>query len=288
MVCTDEYSAILESCPIRNMNEIDFARRPCTVIFVDLPLAENSVTLPAYGNRFKYCQYVDSHPCLLRQRGDRVIHRDSCCRDETHRAPAIALSGVCGDVFLRGGIPTHCGRILYGRNDSRGSLRTALANHFPDNFLSGIFYLCRRCTPDSSEFKPWLAFITLLYGGMLVFNWTTPYSLRFDTLEMIEPLRLSWGETLARFSGTAGLGNGFFRAVTSGVIIWVLWRSVVQYRRGERRMALFLAACQVLLIAAGVWGSNDRSWADRFFLCCGIRVSRVCVADERQLGAGIA
>ena len=138
---------------------------------------------------------------------------------------------------------------------------TCLTIFFPGFFIFVALYT------GQQRIKPWLAFITLLYGGMLVFNWTTPYSLRFDTLKMIEPLRLSWGETLARFSGTASLGNGFFRAVTAGVVIWALWRSVAQYRRGERRMALFLAGCQALLIAAGLWGTMiDHGLIDSFYV----------------------
>jgi diguanylate cyclase (GGDEF)-like protein/PAS domain S-box-containing protein len=130
-----------------------------------------------------------------------------------------------------------------------------------------VFFIFVAMYTGQQRIKPWLASITLLYGGMLVLNWTTPYGLRFDTLKMIEPLRLSWGETLARFSGTASPGNGFLRAVTAGVVIWALWRSVVQYRRGERRMALFLAACQVLLIAAGLWGAMiDHGLIDSFYV----------------------
>ncbi len=121
-------------------------------------------------------------------------------------------------------------------------------------FFPAFFIFVARYT-GQQQLKPWLGLIILLYGGMLVYNWTTPYGLRFSTLEMIEPLHLPWGETLARYSGTAGLGNVLFRAVTLGVIVWVLWRSVVQYRRGEHRMALFLATCQVLLIVASVWGA---------------------------------
>lgn len=138
---------------------------------------------------------------------------------------------------------------------------TSLTIFFPAFFIYVARYTGQR------QFKPWLVLITLLYGGMLVFNWATPYGLRFSSLEMIEPLRLPWGEMLHRFSGTASLGNEFFRTVSSAVILWVLWRSVVQYLRGERRMALFLAACQVLLIAATVWGAMiDHGLIDSFYI----------------------
>jgi diguanylate cyclase (GGDEF)-like protein/PAS domain S-box-containing protein len=117
------------------------------------------------------------------------------------------------------------------------------------------------------QMKTWFAVIALIFGAMLVANFFSPYSLRFSTLEMAAPLRLAWGETLARFSGTPGLGAEFLRVIVSGIVLWALWRSVVQFRRGERRMALFLAACQVLLIAASVWGEMiDHGLIDSFYI----------------------
>ena len=130
-----------------------------------------------------------------------------------------------------------------------------------------IFFIFVAYYTGQQRIKPWLAALVLLYGGMLVADFASPYSLRFSSLEMIAPLRLPWGETLYRFSGTTGMGNWLYRAATSGVILWVLWRSVVQFRRGERRMALFLAACQGLLIAANLWGAMiDQGLIDSFYV----------------------
>jgi diguanylate cyclase (GGDEF)-like protein/PAS domain S-box-containing protein len=133
--------------------------------------------------------------------------------------------------------------------------------------LVPIFFIFVAYYTGQQRIKPWLAALALLYGGMLVADFASPYSLRFSSLEMIAPLRLPWGETLYRFSGTTGMGNWLYRAATSGVILWVLWRSVVQFRRGERRMALFLAACQGLLIAANLWGAMiDQGLIDSFYV----------------------
>lgn len=136
---------------------------------------------------------------------------------------------------------------------------TSLTILFPVFLIFVALYTGQR------QIKPWLAVITLLFGGMLVVNFASPFSLRFSSLEMIAPLRLPWGETLHRFSGATGMGNWLYRAATSGVILWVLWCSVVQYRRGERRMALFLAACQAPLIAATLWDAMiDHGLIDSF------------------------
>jgi diguanylate cyclase (GGDEF)-like protein/PAS domain S-box-containing protein len=133
-------------------------------------------------------------------------------------------------------------------------------------FVPIFFFFVARYTGQLS-IKPWLVAITLFCVVMLVANFASPYSLRFDTMEMIAPLRLPWGETLARFSGTSGMGSVLFRAVFFSIIFWVLWRSVVQYRRGKRRMALFLAACMALLIAGNLWGILiDLGLIDSFYV----------------------
>jgi diguanylate cyclase (GGDEF)-like protein/PAS domain S-box-containing protein len=133
-------------------------------------------------------------------------------------------------------------------------------------FFPAYFVFVARYTRQQ-QIRSWLAVITLLFGVMLVVNFVSPYSLRFSNLEMTAPLRLPWAETLARFSGTPGLGTEFLRVVVSGIVFWALWRSVVQFRRGERRMALFLASCQLLLIAANIWGEMiDHGLTDSFYI----------------------
>ncbi len=133
-------------------------------------------------------------------------------------------------------------------------------------FVPIYFIFVARYT-GQQRIKPWLIAIALFYGAMLVVNFASPYSLRFSSLDTTSPLILPWGETLSRFSGTAGIGNWLYRAATFGVILWALWRSAVQYRRGERRMAMFLAACQALLIAANVWGAMiDHGLVDSVYI----------------------
>jgi diguanylate cyclase (GGDEF)-like protein/PAS domain S-box-containing protein len=130
-----------------------------------------------------------------------------------------------------------------------------------------IFFIFVARYTEQRRIKPWLVFLTLYFGVMLVVNLVSPYSLRFNTLEMTAPLRLPWGEMLNRFNGTPGWSIEILRMVFSGLIVWVLWRSVLQFRRGERRMALFLAACQVLLIAANIWGTLiDHGLVDSFYI----------------------
>ena len=102
--------------------------------------------------------------------------------------------------------------------------------------------------------KPWLALLALLFGALTIVNFATPYSLRFSALEAAAPLRMPWGETLSGFAGESAIFHWFVRLATLGISLWAVWRTVMQYRRGERRAALFLAASLLLLQAAGTEG----------------------------------
>ncbi len=66
---------------------------------------------------------------------------------------------------------------------------------------------------------PWFVAVALLYAGLMIANFVSPYSLRFETLAMAAPLRLPWGETLGYFSGTTGVGNGLTRVATAGILV---------------------------------------------------------------------
>ena len=98
--------------------------------------------------------------------------------------------------------------------------------------------------------KPWLALLALIFGALTIVNFATPHSLRFSALEAAAPLRMPWGETLSSFTGELGIFHWFARVSSLGIFLWAAWRTVVQYRRRERRTALFLAASLLLVQGA--------------------------------------
>ena len=148
--------------------------------------------------------------------------------------------------------------------EAAAALRWEIA--FLTVFFPAYFLFVARYT-GQRRIKPWLAAIVSIFGVMMVVNFFSPYSLRFSHLEMIAPLRLPWGETLVRFSGTPALGAEIFRLAVLCLLLWIVWRSVVQFRSGERRMAMFLVACQILLILAIVWqGMVDHGLLDSFYV----------------------
>jgi transcriptional regulator with GAF, ATPase, and Fis domain len=127
---------------------------------------------------------------------------------------------------------------------------------------------------------PWLITTTALFGALLILNFASPHSVRFTTLEMNGMLRLPWGESLARFKGHPGIGNWIAQAAHLAVFVWAISRSVIQYRQGMRRAALFLAAYLPIGIAAGVQGllvdlgiSNVFYTSGFAFLCLAVLMS---------------
>ncbi|MGH8119619.1 MAG: PAS domain S-box protein, partial [Gammaproteobacteria bacterium] len=102
--------------------------------------------------------------------------------------------------------------------------------------------------------KSWITVVTLISSLLLLANFLSPYSLRFISLDQTAQIHLPWGETLTRFYGTFGVGNALMRVFFTGVLIWAIWRTMIQYRLGAHRAALYLGITIVLLLLASIWG----------------------------------
>jgi diguanylate cyclase (GGDEF)-like protein len=170
-----------------------------------------------------------------------------------HRVPiylAFAATCFCAALYQIALVGYYTADSL---NAAASSLRWQYASiifYFPAFFVFVAMYT------GQQRIKTWLTVITLVFAIPLIANFTSsPYSIRFETLELAAPLQLPWGESLSRFSGSPGLYNGLVRVAYSIILFWALWRTVVQYRRGERRMALFLATCISLLFVSSIWGA---------------------------------
>jgi len=116
------------------------------------------------------------------------------------------------------------------------------------------FFLCVADYTGQRRIRAWFALTAALSGVFLASNLLSPYSLRFESLASAPPLRLPWGETLAGYSGKVGAGNIIERMVFSCLLLWALWRTSEHYRQGNRKAALFLGGCVLLLLLASLWG----------------------------------
>lgn len=96
--------------------------------------------------------------------------------------------------------------------------------------------------------------VASLFGVMLIANVASPYSLRYSSLQWQPPLRLPWGEELAMYSGDLSAWGVIGRAAMIGILGWAIWRTVVQYRSGQRRQAILLGSYLVLQMAGFIWG----------------------------------
>src|SRR6185436_15040968 len=116
------------------------------------------------------------------------------------------------------------------------------------------------------RFKPWLIAVTAIFAALFVTCLASPFTLRFTAMEADGVLRLPWGEELAHFRGKAGIWNLLVRLAVWAVLGWAMVRTVIQFRRGERRAAMFLAVCVALLLAASVQGAMiDWGMIDSFY-----------------------
>ncbi|MGR8932988.1 MAG: EAL domain-containing protein [Gammaproteobacteria bacterium] len=92
-----------------------------------------------------------------------------------------------------------------------------------------------------------LAGLVILFCALALLAAFSAYGLRFTAVEFSAPLLMPWGEELVSFVGRVHFGSWLLRAVYGGVFLWTLARSVTQFHTGQRRDALFLAVCIVLL-----------------------------------------
>ncbi len=102
---------------------------------------------------------------------------------------------------------------------------------------------------------------------LLIANRLLPYGMRFDFLQPAPPILMPWGERLTHFSGTVGWPNLITRAVVIGIFAWGLWRALLEFRKGRRRMAALLSSCVLLMIAGVTWGTLiDLGSLDSFYV----------------------
>jgi diguanylate cyclase (GGDEF)-like protein len=169
-----------------------------------------------------------------------------------HRVPNyLAFAATC---FCAAGFQIASAVLYLADSVPMAAAATRWQNVFICLFLPAFFFFTLLYTGQQRR-SPWLSIVILISAALLVGNVIAPYSLRFDTLEMAAPLVLPWGESLAQFDGEPGLGHGVFRVFATIVLLWALWRTTVQFRRGDRRPALFMASCVLLIIAASIWGA---------------------------------
>ena len=120
---------------------------------------------------------------------------------------------------------------------------------------------------SGSMTRPAVVSISAFFLCLLIINALSPYSMRFSTLAYQGALVLPWGESIATFSGTVHPWNKILRVIYGVILSWALWRTVLQYQQGEKRAAIFLAICVLLIIAATIWGGLiDAGYLRTFYI----------------------
>jgi PAS domain S-box-containing protein len=120
--------------------------------------------------------------------------------------------------------------------------------------FSPVFFWFVALYTDQKRIRPWLSLISLACIVCLIANFTSPYGLRFSSLRPDEPLRLPWGESLARFTGTVSPWRSGLLLLNTSILLWAIWRAAVLFKRRRRPGVLYLGlycAIQFATIPAG-------------------------------------
>lgn len=124
-------------------------------------------------------------------------------------------------------------------------------------FLLGIILSGYAFIAIYTEYQRITRLLTILFFFFLVllpFNFYSPHSLWFTTLEVTAPLRMPWGETLKQFSGTPSVWNLAIQLILLGLLCFAGWRSIVLYRHGNQLSAKMLGFPVILAILVEILG----------------------------------
>src|SRR5262245_34465548 len=147
-------------------------------------------------------------------------------RSRLHRA----FSAVC--ACAAGHLYTSAGYYSAGSVEQAAELlrwQTAFAILF-----SPVFFCFVALYTGQKRIRPWLAIISLTCAVCLIANFASPYSLRFSTLGADEPLRLPWGESLARFTGSISPWRSGLLLLSTSILLWGIWRAAVLFKSSRR------------------------------------------------------
>jgi len=122
--------------------------------------------------------------------------------------------------------------------------------------LAPLFFLfVASYTSQREQVSRWLLVICATSVVLMLANLTAPYGLRFSSAEFAAPHVMPWGETVIVLRGELSPWSYFTRAVMAVIFAWAGVRAVLQYRSGERRLALLLGAYLLLQLATVVHGT---------------------------------
>ena len=115
-----------------------------------------------------------------------------------------------------------------------GALSVAASGNW--QFLCTVVYLVAffcfvAIYTEQRRIFPWLMLVLGFFGGLAVLRLFAPYGVRLS-----------------------GAAMAFPRLGANLLLLWSVCRTVMQYRRGERRLALFLGVCIALLVISSFWG----------------------------------
>jgi diguanylate cyclase len=100
------------------------------------------------------------------------------------------------------------------------------------------------------RYGAYLLAITVVSAALIALNFAMPYSLRFDSMDVVRVQSMPWGETFALRNSRISPWNIISRCMTTAVLLWGLARAVLMYRRRARRSGALLGLALLGMLAA--------------------------------------
>jgi diguanylate cyclase (GGDEF)-like protein len=126
---------------------------------------------------------------------------------------------------------------------------------FAYTLLAPLLYLFIAAYTKQRRVLPWFVVICVICTVLLTANFTSPFGLRFSDAEFAPPVQLPWGESVIMLQGQLNPWSYPARVMLLAIFIWAGWRAVLQYKAGERRLALLLGSYLVVQLATAIYGN---------------------------------
>ncbi len=126
---------------------------------------------------------------------------------------------------------------------------------FAYTIMAPLLFLFIAAYTHQKRVLPWFLAMSLACALLSIANFASPFGLRFASAEFAPPVILPWGESVLQLRGELNPWSFPARALLLAIFCWAFWRVVMQYRRGERMLAVLLGTYLVIQIATAIYGN---------------------------------
>lgn len=126
---------------------------------------------------------------------------------------------------------------------------------FAYTLMAPLLFLFIAAYTHQKRVLPWFLAMVVACALLSIANFSSPFGLRFSSAEFAPPVTLPWGESVLLLRGELNPWSYPARALLFAIFCWAFWRAVMQYRSGERMLAVLLGTYLVIQISTAIYGN---------------------------------